>query len=226
MWPSAGSRLDILDAGDPDTSVRAVFSWSTQKLSDPAARMFPAAERASGLINMGVALRAQGRYADALSQARQALHLYRTANYSAGQAGALNNIGLYHIHLGSYQAAVACCQEALTGFRQIDNRHGAAHALDSLGYAYHFLGQSARAIACYQKSLDAFREHGDQRSEADTLAHLGDTLYATGKPQAARHAWQAALRILSELHHPDVAGSGPSSPISVTGQCHQRWFDT
>jgi DNA-binding SARP family transcriptional activator/tetratricopeptide (TPR) repeat protein len=33
-------RLDALDAGDPRSSVRAVFSWSTRQLSDEAARMF------------------------------------------------------------------------------------------------------------------------------------------------------------------------------------------
>jgi hypothetical protein len=34
------TRLDALDTGDPATSVRAVFSWSYQHLSSPAARMF------------------------------------------------------------------------------------------------------------------------------------------------------------------------------------------
>ena len=33
-------RLDALDTGDPTVSVRAVFSWSTQGLSEPAQRMF------------------------------------------------------------------------------------------------------------------------------------------------------------------------------------------
>jgi tetratricopeptide (TPR) repeat protein/transcriptional regulator with XRE-family HTH domain len=33
-------RLDVLDAGDPATSVRAVFSWSTGQLSPEAGRMF------------------------------------------------------------------------------------------------------------------------------------------------------------------------------------------
>ena len=34
------SRLDALDTGDPAVSIRAVFSWSYQQLSPPAARMF------------------------------------------------------------------------------------------------------------------------------------------------------------------------------------------
>jgi DNA-binding SARP family transcriptional activator/tetratricopeptide (TPR) repeat protein len=36
----AAGRLDALDAGDPGTSVRAVFSWSYQQLTDDGARMF------------------------------------------------------------------------------------------------------------------------------------------------------------------------------------------
>jgi DNA-binding SARP family transcriptional activator len=36
----ARSRIDVLDAGDPAASVRAVFSWSTRQLSPAAARMF------------------------------------------------------------------------------------------------------------------------------------------------------------------------------------------
>ena len=33
-------RLDALDTGEPTTNVRAVFSWSYEQLSEPAARMF------------------------------------------------------------------------------------------------------------------------------------------------------------------------------------------
>jgi tetratricopeptide (TPR) repeat protein len=112
---------------------------------------------------------------------------------------------LYCIYLGNYRQALSFCQMALTGFSELGNRHGVAHALDSLGYAHHFLGESAQAIACYQQSLDAFREYGDRFSEADTLSHLGDTHHAIGNPQAARRAWQAALSILSDLHHPDAS---------------------
>jgi DNA-binding SARP family transcriptional activator/tetratricopeptide (TPR) repeat protein len=36
----AAGRLDALDTGDPGSSVRAVFSWSTCQLTDEAARMF------------------------------------------------------------------------------------------------------------------------------------------------------------------------------------------
>jgi DNA-binding SARP family transcriptional activator/tetratricopeptide (TPR) repeat protein len=35
-----GARLDALDGGDPATRVRAVFSWSYERLTAPAARLF------------------------------------------------------------------------------------------------------------------------------------------------------------------------------------------
>ncbi|MFI1415954.1 AfsR/SARP family transcriptional regulator [Streptomyces sp. NPDC020707] len=37
---AAGSALDLLDGGDSATNVRKVFSWSYQRLSEPAARLF------------------------------------------------------------------------------------------------------------------------------------------------------------------------------------------
>jgi tetratricopeptide (TPR) repeat protein/transcriptional regulator with XRE-family HTH domain len=37
---SAGHRLDALDAGDPTSQIRAVFSWSYRALSPPASRLF------------------------------------------------------------------------------------------------------------------------------------------------------------------------------------------
>ncbi|MFC8434005.1 BTAD domain-containing putative transcriptional regulator [Streptomyces sp. NPDC057253] len=37
---AAGSALDLLDGGDAATDVRKVFSWSYQRLSTPAARLF------------------------------------------------------------------------------------------------------------------------------------------------------------------------------------------
>ncbi|MFH8468014.1 AfsR/SARP family transcriptional regulator [Streptomyces sp. NPDC017991] len=37
---AAGSALDLLDGGDSATNVRKVFSWSYERLSEPAARLF------------------------------------------------------------------------------------------------------------------------------------------------------------------------------------------
>lgn len=65
-------RLDMLDAGDPVTDVRVVFSWSCRHLSAPAARMF----RLLGAVHPGpdVSVQAAASLAGVpLRQARQAL---------------------------------------------------------------------------------------------------------------------------------------------------------
>jgi hypothetical protein len=39
---------------------------------------------------------------------------------------------------------------------------------------------------------------------AIVLDHLGDTRHGAGDPRAARGAWQQALAILDDIHHPDA----------------------
>ena len=85
------------------------------------------------------------------------------------------------------------------------NRHGAAGAWDSIGYAHHHLGEYPQAITCYRHAVDLYREAGDRYVEADTLTHLGDTHHAAGDIDAARAAYDRAVRILDELDHPDAA---------------------
>jgi tetratricopeptide (TPR) repeat protein len=95
------------------------------------------------------------------------------------------------------------CQQAVSLHAALGQRHTEALALDSLGYAEQHLDNLAEATACYQRALSGAREFGDRYAEAKILTHLGDTHHACGEQQQARRAWQQALNILSDLHHPD-----------------------
>lgn len=143
----------------------------------------------------------QARYADALSHARHALAHYRAILSPLGQAAAINDIGWCHAQLGDYQRARARCRQALALYRKLGDRRGEAHTWDSLGYAEHHLGRHAQAAVCYQHALSLARELRDRFSEADVLTHLGDARAAVD-PVGARDAWQQALDIFDELHHP------------------------
>jgi cytochrome c-type biogenesis protein CcmH/NrfG len=46
--------------------------------------------------------------------------------------------------------------------------------------------------------------------EADALSHLGTAYFASGDLDAAREAWQQALVILDDLHHPGADKVGTS----------------
>jgi DNA-binding SARP family transcriptional activator/predicted negative regulator of RcsB-dependent stress response len=154
--------------------------------------------------NLGwLALRA-GRTADALGHLLQALDLYRAAGH-AGQAMTLNDIGYCHALLGDYQQALSNCEEALPAVQQLAAPSWEAAIWDSLGYIHHHLRNHPQAVACYQRSIDLYREVADRYNEADTLSSLGDVHDSAGDTAAARQAWSAALRILSDIDHPDGA---------------------
>jgi tetratricopeptide (TPR) repeat protein len=153
---------------------------------------------------MGQLCERRGRYADALHHSLTALNLARATGHRAGQAESLNAVGWYHTLLGDFRQAIAYCQQALTMNEVLGNQIGQAAAWDSLGYAEHHLGRHDRAIACYQRAVDLYRRCGDRYYEADTLVHLGDTIAVADNPDGARDAWQRALVILDDLHHPDA----------------------
>ena len=147
----------------------------------------------------------QGRYAEALGHASQALSLSRALADRPQEADALNSVGWYHAMLGAYQQARAFCWRAVTVHRELGNRHSEAAAWDSLGYINHHRGWHPAAIRYYESALSLFREVGDRYHQADTLTHLGDAYSDSHEPQRARDAWEEALRLLSELSHPDAS---------------------
>jgi tetratricopeptide (TPR) repeat protein/DNA-binding SARP family transcriptional activator len=144
------------------------------------------------------------RYDQALEHSSQALTLYRAAKHSPGQAHALNAIGWYHAHLGNYEQALTACQDALDLFQRVGERPGVAAAWGSLGYAHHHLGNLRDAIACYHQALDLYRQLHDHFYEAETLTRLGDVQQSAGLIHQARHTWEKALAIMTDLDLPDV----------------------
>jgi tetratricopeptide (TPR) repeat protein/transcriptional regulator with XRE-family HTH domain len=146
----------------------------------------------------------QGRRGDALGHAEQALALFEAVADRAGQAAALNNAGLSHAMLGDPRRARALCRQALALNQELGTGRGEAHAWDSLGYVEHQLGHYGDAAGCYQNALRLIRELGDRLNEAQFLTHLGDARHANIDQQAALDAWQQALDILDDLHHPDA----------------------
>jgi tetratricopeptide (TPR) repeat protein len=155
-------------------------------------------------LNLGVAARMQGRYADALDEAGRALEIYLGLDDPIGQARALNNMGWCHITLGNHDQAMSYCQRAVAMHEAAGNQSGAAHSWDSVGHVHHHTGRHRDAIDCYQRALNLFRELGDRPFEAIIWTHLGDTHAAAGDAAAAREARLRALDIFTEIDHPDA----------------------
>jgi tetratricopeptide (TPR) repeat protein/transcriptional regulator with XRE-family HTH domain len=169
-------------------------------------------------FNLATALAdGQGRLADALGHAEQALRLYQAMGDKASEATALNNAGWIHGQLGDYQQARALCRQALSLCEEVGHLWLEGHVWDSLGYAERHLGNLAEAASCYQRALSRYREAGDRLSEAIGLGYLGDTCQAAGQRAQAREAWQEALAIFDELRNPEAADEIRAKLASADG---------
>ena len=123
----AQGRLEALDAGDPVASIRAVFSWSCEQLSAPAARMFRllglhggpdvtvAAAASLAGVNRGeaaaavaeladahlIAEHAPGRYAFHDLLRTYAAYLARTTDSGADRREAVHRVLDHYLHTAS-----------------------------------------------------------------------------------------------------------------------------
>ncbi|HEY1626336.1 MAG TPA: tetratricopeptide repeat protein [Streptosporangiaceae bacterium] len=144
----------------------------------------------------------QRRFSDALEHARQALAIFSQATYGNEQAQALNIMGWALTELGDHKQAIGRCRQALALCADTGNRVLAANTRDTLGQAYYNSGQRGHALDCYRQSAAECHELGHLWGEADALSHLGTACFAGGEVDAAREAWQQALIILEDRHHP------------------------
>jgi len=162
----AQSRLDALDTGDPATSIRAVFSWSCQQLTQAAARMF----RLAG-IHPGpdITAHAAASLADTtIEQARRLLTELTRAHLLTEHAP---DRYTFHDLLRAYAASLASAPDAA------DDPHAALTRLFD-----HYLATAAAAMGL----LHPVEDHCLQMDLAVSAQPLPDL-------QAAR-AWLAAER--------------------------------
>ncbi len=146
----------------------------------------------------------QGNYADALAHCLKANGIYQDLSDRVRQANTSNNIGWCYAQLGDYERALESCRKALSLYRDLSSQHGQASTWNSIGYAHHQLGEYAEAASCHQESASLFGRFGDRPGQALALTHLGDAHLAAYSKELAREAWQQALEILGDLHHPDA----------------------
>jgi DNA-binding SARP family transcriptional activator len=192
-------RLDALDAGDPASSVRAVFSWSTRQLSAEAKRMFGLLGIHPGPdISVPAAASLVGR---AQPQSRRLLRELARAHLVAEH---LPGRYTFHDLLRAYAAEQAlhtgsqADRDAATG-RVLDHYlHTAARAARLLMPAKEPVvlapprpGAAAGQPADYQQAMAWF--------EAEHQVLLAIVTLAAGSG-FDRHAWQLPWALASFLH--------------------------
>lgn len=159
-----------------------------------------------GQVRHGLALLLnwQERYDEALEHATEALRLCRAFADPAVVAYAENAVGWIYAHLGRHAEALRHCRRALELHREAGSRSGAADTLDSIGYAYDGLADYVQAIVHYEQALEIYGDIGDPENQSSSLIRLGDAQLAAGLPEHARHSWEQALAVLTQVPGADT----------------------
>lgn len=145
-----------------------------------------------------------GSFGEALDNAQESLALFEAEDDDAGVAKASNVVGYLHVQMGDYEQAMVYCQRALGLLSGRKDPLNEAATLDSIGYALTHLGRPAEALTFLRRAARMIKEVRAPYWQVDVLVHLGDACQAGGEPEQCRHAWQEALAIMDDLHHPDA----------------------
>lgn len=175
----AGNRLNALDARAPGASIRPVFSWSCQALSQPAGRMF----------------RLLGQHPGPDVSAPAA----STGPQPAGSSTTTCTPAM----------PLPCCSTpaARVSWRSPwpapASRPSTPKAISRRWPGSKQSTRSSSAVSASPPRSAAMRAPG-YCPGADTLDRLGDAHAAAADLPAARNAWQQALDILDDLGHHDA----------------------
>jgi tetratricopeptide (TPR) repeat protein len=136
--------------------------------------------RAVALSNLGRALNAARRFAEAISAHRKAAATWKILGNRGGEGVALHNIGVSLKGLRRFDDAIAAFLQDLEICRKAGDLPGEATTLDSLGGCLLEADRLDEAIAALRDAAAIQRELGDRHGEGMTLNNLAGAL--------ARHA--------------------------------------
>ncbi len=162
------------------------------RLGDPAAQA--RAHRLLATANMWL-----GRFDDAHTQLRHALHLHREAGDLAGQAHT-------HFHLthmweaqGRHAEALDHARQALDLYRAAGHRVGQATTLNAVGWCHAQLGDHEQALSYCEQALALHQELGERFGQAHTWDSLGYINRHLDRHAQAITCYQHALTLFREL---------------------------
>jgi tetratricopeptide (TPR) repeat protein len=160
----------------PFFEVRSYLSdWELthQRALEAARAMGDRSAEAAILHSLGVVLREQRRYNEALLCFEDALAIRRQAKDRDGEALTLSELGLLYNDQRRFKEATAYFQQSLMLLEGVKDHHGEAVARKYLGIGYREQGLFDQAQDSLENSRQIFRESGDRYNEAWVLYHIG-----------------------------------------------------
>jgi DNA-binding SARP family transcriptional activator/tetratricopeptide (TPR) repeat protein len=134
----------------------------------------------------------------------QALIIYRRLDRPGGVADGLSKLGQVSTRRGHFQEAITYLQQALAMYQRASDQHGEILALRALGEALHGDGQPSGARLELAEALRLAAETGNSYEQAATHGELGESYHSTSDNEQARHHWERALDLYTQLSAPEA----------------------
>jgi DNA-binding SARP family transcriptional activator len=151
--------------------------------------------RARVSADWSLAVHRDGRHAQAVRLAREALSLAERARDDRALAQAHNILGILNGDRAHLERSLALAE-------RIGDAGIRVAALNNLALACGRAGEHARAIALTETALAACREIGDRHREAALENNLADLLRAAGRRQHAMRHLKRAVTLFAEIGEP------------------------
>ena len=159
---------------------------------------------ARALGNLALVCRRQGLMEQAAGHLQQSLFISRQIGDRACEAEALSDLGEVFLHQGCYPQAVDHYLQALALFREIGHRACEAQALSGYGNVLLAAGQPGQAFIQHAAALAMADQMGDKYQQACAHDGLACARQAGGDLSQARHHWQRALALYTDLDVPEA----------------------
>lgn len=169
------------------------------------------------LNRLGILLRAQGNYAEALWQFQHALKAAEELGDRAGVAISSHNIGVLNLDRGEYEQALKHYEQAMQIFEKLGDHAGAANSLGQIGVLHKNRGEYEQARKSYEQALQIFQGLGNSVGIAISLHNIGVLHQVRGEYEEAKQCYEQAMRISEKLGD----RAGVASSLHMIGRLHQ-----
>ncbi|HWF51648.1 MAG TPA: adenylate/guanylate cyclase domain-containing protein [Solirubrobacteraceae bacterium] len=151
--------------------------------------------RGSLLARRGRIRYLQGRHADALSVANQAIEAAQNSSDLRALADALELADVAEIAMGSIDA-IARTERAVAIYAELGDLGGEARGKNTLGVIAYFRGRWPEAVAHYRAAEDAYTRSGQRWAAANSACNVAEVLADQGHLEAAQAELEAAMVVL------------------------------
>jgi DNA-binding SARP family transcriptional activator/tetratricopeptide (TPR) repeat protein len=159
---------------------------------------------ADALVRFGDLNLRRGQLTQAADLHIQALAIFRRLENPAAVANALRSLGDVSVRKGEHHEAISYFRLALETFRQAGGQAGEAVTLRSLAGALRAAGQPGAARAELARGLRLAAQAGNSYQQASAHCGLADCHYSADQVEQARHHWQQALTLYTEIGAPEA----------------------